>query len=355
MMGTMREKTPICTSGWTATQACSNRRATVECMVKDHHLKEITDTVPEVTALAEARVPDITTRALIWKGVKKNEDHSVWLRRKSTSTLQQEALVKTLLVHTEISVTSGQTATIRKGATIVTMDRTEHPLPSRDQQTTGMEKITELKCRSLQCGCVVTGQNISAVLVNATTSTVNQKCLSGRSQGSGMIVPGHLTEEEIIVPNQVPQLHQSHVMNEQDIPVPVNVTMVETGLPTWTALVLVRQTNTYRDLPIDPNHNLWMCLTHPTPPDPPSNEQTLSLGVILPQQRPLTPIITVDRWPTPVTQDTHPTRTLKETMFILTVLPQGTLQGDGQDLIVIIVGLSATHLKEAKIAHSREI
>lgn len=40
--------------------------------------------------------------------------------------------------------------------------------------------------KNQQCGCVVTGQSISAAPANVTTTTVKQKCLSGRSPRNGM-------------------------------------------------------------------------------------------------------------------------------------------------------------------------
>ena len=40
--------------------------------------------------------------------------------------------------------------------------------------------------RNQQCGCVATGQSISAAPANVTTTTVKQKCLSGRSPRNGM-------------------------------------------------------------------------------------------------------------------------------------------------------------------------
>lgn len=61
-------------SGWTVTRACStSRRAMVECMVMDPLQKAVMDMAPEVTALAATRVPDIRTRVLIWKEIKKKE------------------------------------------------------------------------------------------------------------------------------------------------------------------------------------------------------------------------------------------------------------------------------------------
>ena len=39
--------------------------------------------------------------------------------------------------------------------------------------------------KNQQCGCVVTGQSISAAPANVTTTTVKQKCLNGRSPRNG--------------------------------------------------------------------------------------------------------------------------------------------------------------------------
>ena len=64
-------------SGWTVTRTCNNSRAMEECTVTNLHQKAVVDMVPEVTALAEARVPDITTKVLIWKEIKKREVSSV--------------------------------------------------------------------------------------------------------------------------------------------------------------------------------------------------------------------------------------------------------------------------------------
>lgn len=42
-------------------------------MVMDPLQKAVMDMAPEVTALAATRVPDIRTRVLIWKEIKKKE------------------------------------------------------------------------------------------------------------------------------------------------------------------------------------------------------------------------------------------------------------------------------------------
>lgn len=349
-MGTLREKTPICISGWIVTRACStSKRAMAECTVTDPPQRAATDTVPEVTALVVARVPDIRTSLLILNGIKKREGLLTWQRRRSTSTLPLAVSVRMHPAVTATFMSASKTMTPVKRATEMAATKegkTKCLSHAEIHLKMGKTKITELRCKSQLCGCVETGLSTSAALASDTTTIARLKCHSGKSQRSGMMQPSLLIDLKMAVDqqDQVPlQLTQEVGTSELDIPVWVSGMICDTD---QSPQVLHQQTNSHRNCQKDLSLTLWM---HPIPP-PPLQDLTLCgvaqfsevtlLGspfTLTIMQDILAMVDTQVILDIQATRDTRAIQSSKETVFI-TVHHQGSQAGGAFDMRVRTAG-----------------
>lgn len=255
MMGTLKEKTPICI------RACStSQKGIVEYLEMGPQQNEAM--VPTVTALVAARVPDITTSLLILKDLKRSEDHSVWQRRKSISTWQQAVLDKMHLMPMQAEITEIEKNNIARRGTMTTVTTATR----KDQRKTtkmGKRETIEQRCRNQLYGCVETGLNTSAAQANVTIITARLKYRSGKSPKNGMMEARHLTNPKMGVDQD-----QSHHLliqeqvekSDQDIPTRVR-DMMDVVDP--VTLSLLGQKSILKNCQNDQNLSPWMLAVLP--------------------------------------------------------------------------------------------